>query len=221
MKKLFILLSIIANYSFGQSITLIPNSSSTVEVLKFKKTGLGLDHRNANNTIGVGTYAHATSGYIQTHTNHDLGFRTNNTGDAQMVLTTAGKVGIGFTNPSGEFWVNGNALITGNLENGTLLGIESLTIGGGTTINKFIKTTLTNQQIAIVAAGGCLAQNYTVSGVGTGDTVVMNVRTAFSNLSVENVRATGTNQVEVMFCNISNANTPLLTGISMSFWVIK
>ncbi len=104
---------------------------------------------------------------------------------------------------------------------GTLLGVDELTIGGGTAINKFIKTTLSNQQIAVVAAGGCLAQNYTVLGVGAGDTVVMNVKTAFSNLSVENVRVTGTDQVQVMFCNISNANTPLLTGISMSFFVIK
>ncbi len=221
MKKLILLFLLFSFCSFGQSITLIPNSASTTEVLKFKKTGYGLDHRNANNTIGVGTYALNSTGFIQTHTNHDLGFRTNNTGDAQMVLTTAGKVGIGFTNPTGELWVSGNILITGNLENGTLLGIKSLTIGGGTTINKFIRTTLTNQQIAIVAAGGCLAQNYTVSGVGAGDTVIMNVGTAFSNLSVENVRATGSNQVEVMFCNISNANTPLLTGISMTFFVIK
>jgi hypothetical protein len=102
-----------------------------------------------------------------------------------------------------------------------LVSAGTLNIGGGSTINKYIKLLLSGQQIFGVVNNTCSLQYYTVTGADFGDTVILNMDSPFSTLVVSNVRVTGLNQVEVKFCNIGNSNTVLQTGIFMRFTVIK
>ncbi len=99
MKNLLLIVFLLA-YSqlFAQSLTILPTSTPTESILSLKKNGIGLDHRNNVGSVGVGTYAGATEGFVQTHTNHPLAFSTNDSG-VQMILKTNGFFGIGTDSP--------------------------------------------------------------------------------------------------------------------------
>jgi hypothetical protein len=114
MKKISFVLILFVNFAFSQSITLVPNSASNSEVLKLRKTGIGLDHRTPDNLVGVGTYVNGSYGIIQTHTNHPLAFATNN-GAIKAYLGTDGNFGLGgITNPQYFLDVNGRSRIRHN-----------------------------------------------------------------------------------------------------------
>lgn len=116
MKKILFLLLFISFKMFGQAVTIVPSSTNNTEFLKINKNGIGLDHRTPNGLVGVGTYANANGGFIQTHTNHPLYFGTNNSG-IQMTLNTNGYLGIGFgvsTLPDKLLDVNGRMRIRHN-----------------------------------------------------------------------------------------------------------
>jgi hypothetical protein len=95
---LLLLLLLIPTQLSAQSVTILPTSTPTVSILSIKKNGIGLDHRNNIGSVGVGTYAGVTEGYVQTHTNHPLAFSTNDSG-VQVILKTNGYFGIGTDNP--------------------------------------------------------------------------------------------------------------------------
>jgi hypothetical protein len=116
MKKFLFLSLFISFKMFGQAVTIVPSSTNNTEFLKINKNGIGLDHRTPNGLVGVGTYANANGGFIQTHTNHPLYFGTNNSG-IQMTLNTNGYLGIGFgvsTLPDKILDVNGRMRIRHN-----------------------------------------------------------------------------------------------------------
>lgn len=98
MKKILFFSLLISLKMYGQSVTIVPTNVPTSEFLKIKKDGIGLDHRSANNLIGLGTHNDGSIAKIQTHTNHALGFATNGIA-AQMVLKTNGNFGIGTSEP--------------------------------------------------------------------------------------------------------------------------
>jgi hypothetical protein len=115
MKKLLILFFVSINLTFAQSLTITPNSGSNSEVLKITKLGIGLDHRVTGNLVGVGTYVNGSFGILQTHTNHPLGFATNN-GSIRAILQTNGNFGLGgITDPQYFLDVNGRARIRYNV----------------------------------------------------------------------------------------------------------
>lgn len=210
----------VANYTFGQSITIVPSNATNTEVTKIQKNGIGIDHSSADGGTRIGTYSIGGVAVIQTHSNHALSFATNNS-SPKMTLATSGNFGIGTILPTQKLHVVGNGYFSGNLDSDGALSANSLTLGTGSTLNKFIRTLLTGQQIFGVVGNTCDTDYYQVSGVDFGDTVILNIESAFSNLTVANVRASGLNQVEVKFCNIGNANTNLLTNINMRFTIIK
>lgn len=98
MQKIVYIFLFIANFSFGQSLIISPNSGTNSEVLKISKIGIGLDHRTTNLLVGVGTYVNGSFGILQTHTNHPLGFATGN-GSVKLTLQTSGNFGVGMTDP--------------------------------------------------------------------------------------------------------------------------
>ncbi len=214
MKKILILTFFASFGAFGQSASLFPNSN-----LVIKKNGIGLDHRNLDNTVGVGTYVDQYNAYIQTHTNHPLSFTTGN-GSAKMTLLQNGNFGIGTTTPSAKLHVVGNALFTEEF-NGQDFSTNTLEIGNGTTINKYFKVVLTGQQITSVPGNGCGVQFYTVDGVAINDIVIMNIDNPSTNVSVASVRANGTDTVMVKFCNADGSSSALETGKTMRFSVFK
>lgn len=91
--------------------TAVPSSIFTV-----KEDGIGLTQEDVTAGSRVGFYTSAATAYVQTHSNTDLSFATNN-GSAQMLLQkTTGNVGIGNTNPPNKLDVRattGSAVIKG------------------------------------------------------------------------------------------------------------
>ncbi len=82
-------------------------TTSPAERFVVSHSGIGFSQQDPTGVAKIGFFTTATSTYLQTHTNNDLLFSTNN-GSTQMVLTTAGNVGIGTTNPTYKLSVNGN-----------------------------------------------------------------------------------------------------------------
>ena len=82
-------------------------TTAPTNALTINKTGIGLSQQDATGVVKVGFYTSASNGaYLQTHTNTDLNFTTNN-GLSQMVLTTTGNVSIGTTTPAAKLDVAG------------------------------------------------------------------------------------------------------------------
>ncbi|MBS1496756.1 MAG: hypothetical protein JSU03_02760 [Bacteroidetes bacterium] len=83
--------------------------------LTVKSDNIGFGQISSNG-IAVGTTVKNSEAYIQTHTNNDLNFSTNN-GSSQMVIKKySGYVGIGTTNPTEKLEVNGNVSISQQLQ---------------------------------------------------------------------------------------------------------
>jgi hypothetical protein len=220
MKKIIILSLFLSNYVFGQSVTILPDTDSEVEILKIRKNGKGLDHRSPDGTTGIGTYVFNGAAFIQTHTAHPLIFTTNN-GNSQMTVATNGNVGIGTTSPSQKLHVIGNGHFAGSLVAAEDFSAGSITIGGGNTINKIFKTVLTEQSFFSIGAHSCATKILIMGGVNEGDTVMLNVDLKTSTIAVGNVWASGNGYVSIRFCNIGNASNTTQEGLTMSFTVIK
>ena len=79
-------------------------------------SGIGFAQVSPDGLTAVGTFVSNGNAYIQTHTNTDLKFATND-GAYQMVIQKAtGNVGIGSVVPTQKLEVAGNAKINGTLQ---------------------------------------------------------------------------------------------------------
>jgi hypothetical protein len=223
MKKIILSLILLfpfwglGGFVFSQSILIEP---TTFKILELKKLGIGLDHRHSTNPMGVGTSINNGEAYFQTHTNHPLYFSTNN-GAPQMVLYTNGNLVVG-NQPaqSQKLYVDGNSLITGNIDSDGQVSVGSLTVGGGSTINKFFKVYLPEETTPSLTAKTCVAKNYSVSGVSVIDMVSVSFAGSLpSQVAVASVRPL-TNVVEVKFCNNANTNIGVQT-VDIKFSIIK
>jgi hypothetical protein len=74
------------------------------EKLTVRQDGIGISQEDGTGATKVGFYTFGAFAYVQTHTNNNLLFSTNN-GSIQMTLTTAGNVGIGATAPNARLSV--------------------------------------------------------------------------------------------------------------------
>ncbi len=96
-QTLLIIIWVIAGIpALCQSITLDPYQSNEISIIK--KEGIGFSHQSVDGSVKVGTKLNGTEAIIQTHTNHNLGFSTNNVAP-QMTLSTSGLLGIGTQEP--------------------------------------------------------------------------------------------------------------------------
>ena len=112
--------SVIAQYvGIG---TTTPQYTLTVKDTNSVSSNQGFAQISNNGQVAVGTYVDNSSAYIQTHTNHDLHFATNN-GAADLTLQKlTGNFGIGTVNPQATLHVAGTLLLDdGNQGNGKVL----------------------------------------------------------------------------------------------------
>lgn len=81
------------------------------EKLTVRQDGIGISQENSTSATKVGFYTSNGFAYVQTHTNNDLLFSTNN-GSIQMTLSTAGNVGIGNSAPNARLSVTRGSSVT-------------------------------------------------------------------------------------------------------------
>jgi len=82
-----------------------PNPQSKLAVQTFT-LNYGITHTDG--AVTVGSFIDATGGWLGTRSNHPLHFFTNN-GSQQMTINTAGKVGIGTTDPFSKLHIRSGA----------------------------------------------------------------------------------------------------------------
>ena len=105
MKQMFVFAAVAATISAGaQNVGIgvaTPSEKFTVRV-----SGKGISQESADGAVKIGFFT-TSAAYLQTHSNHNLNFATNN-GGTQMTITTTGLVGIGNSTPTlGQFSVRG------------------------------------------------------------------------------------------------------------------
>jgi hypothetical protein len=218
MKKLIALTLFISTYSFGQSVTITPLTAVDDKLIVLKRNGTGLNHRSLDNSIGIGTYVDNTTAWVQTHTNHPLRFTTN-AGSTQLILATNGNFGIGNITPTQRLHVNGNVNVTGTTTTNARITGSTLTIGGGSPISKILKVYQTGAVLPGLSPNFCGETTYNVTGVGSDDTVILNIESPFSSLHVASV-IPGENEVKVKYCNVSSSIVLVSSG-NLRFTVIK
>lgn len=80
-------------------------------------TSMGIAQVSPDGQTAVGTFANNGNAYIQTHTNTDLNFATNNGNSSMVLQKVTGNVGIGTNmNPTEKLMVDGNVKISGTLK---------------------------------------------------------------------------------------------------------
>ena len=107
---IYVLLSFVNGHILmAQATSIILNPADiNSEVQIIKNNGMGLNHLSSNGSVQLGTYVTSLgAAFLQTHTNHNLNFRTNNTGLAQLTLATNGNFGVGVPNPTANLHVDG------------------------------------------------------------------------------------------------------------------
>lgn len=138
MKKLilFSFLNCVNVQVFAQFIGLdLQNNSGTFII---NKSGIGLDVSNQSGIIRLGTKIENGKAILQTHTNDNLVFITNNSSTNSLVFSTETlSIGPDFFTP-GRIRVNqGRLKFTGNKVNNNASGLE-FTNAAGTTLRGFV-----------------------------------------------------------------------------------
>lgn len=100
----------------AQNVGIGTNTPTSPLTVISNGSGKGIIQKSGD--IEIGFYASGTSAYVQTWSNHNLLFATNNQ-SAAMILTTGNNLGIGTATPLQKLHVVGGAAITGNLGVGT------------------------------------------------------------------------------------------------------
>jgi hypothetical protein len=96
-------------FSFAQNVGIFTNTPA-YPLTVAAQNNKGITQKNG--TVEIGFYTSLTSAYLQTWSNHNLMFATNNS-PAQMTLTTTGNLGIGVSAPTARLDVNGTVRIRG------------------------------------------------------------------------------------------------------------
>jgi hypothetical protein len=110
--KLFIpVIILLTTTAHAQNVgigTQIPSYLLTVKDSSGTSFGQGIAQVSPDGLVAVGTYVDNAGAYIQTHTDHDLNFSTNNGAPKITLQKTTGNVGIGTTTPTTRLDVRGH-----------------------------------------------------------------------------------------------------------------
>jgi hypothetical protein len=130
-------------------------------------TGIGFSQESPDGATKIGFWTTSNAAYLQTHTNTDLFFATNNS-LAKMTLKTSGQVGIGTSTPNAQL-----SVIRGT-------GVDGTAAFYGTThISHFNYATLENTYIRAGKSGSTVFLNDSHNGN-------LNIATGGGNVNVGN-----------------------------------
>ncbi len=138
-----------------------------------------------------------------------------------MTLQTDGNLGIGTENPTQKLHVVGGGYITGNVDINGLTTTPNININTSSNLFKFDEWVLIGHQIPSIASKSCSTQTYTVSGVNATDIIILNLESVASVISVGNVRASASSQIEVKFCNVRPTASAVQSAIQMRVTIIR
>lgn len=118
--------------------------------------------------------------------------------------------------------VTGATNITGNTAiTGTLTTTGTARVGSTGTALTRITVYTASLSPAEVAANTCAEETFTVTGINASDKVIVNKPTAQAGLGIGGVRASGTNQVGINYCNTTAAPITPTAAETYSFIAIR
>ncbi len=136
------------------------------EKLTVRQNGIGISQEDGTGVTKVGFYTYSGYAYVQTHTNNDLLFSTNN-GSIQMTLTTAGNVGIGNAAPNARLVVTRGTSATAFDGTAAFAGTTNIShFNYGTTEDTYIRGGKDNARVFLADnIGGAVGiGTYTTAG---------------------------------------------------------
>jgi hypothetical protein len=98
MRTFLLLISVFFYASFLNAQNVGIGTTTPSYPLTVVTNGIGVSQESTGGLVKIGFYTTPTVAYLQTHTNTDLYFATNN-GAPQMTLSTGGNIGIGTSTP--------------------------------------------------------------------------------------------------------------------------
>ena len=140
MNKIFSTTALVLFFGLVQAQNVGIGTTTPTTPLTIRKDGIGLSQENTTAVSKIGFYTTVAACYLQTHTNTDLSFSTNN-GSPQLTLQkTTGYLGIGTSAPNQKLEIKqGRLRFTGDPASGTSQGIEFTDVDGSD-LNGFMGT---------------------------------------------------------------------------------
>lgn len=149
-------------FLFNDGTNVGVNTNTPSSILTVKKTGIGFTQEDLTGTSKIGFYTSTGNAWLQTHSNTDLSFTTNNGATQMLLQTTTGNVGINTLVPTEKLEVTGktkttNLQMTAGAALGRVLTSDASGNGSWTTLGSI--------------ASGTLDQAYDFGGAGLGKTI--------------------------------------------------
>ena len=214
MKSLYLSLFalFITAVSHAQNVGI--GTSTPANLLTVHGLGQSVSAESPDNNTKIGFYVADGFPYLQTHSNHDLLFATNN-GSAQMTLQkTTGNLGIGTPNPTARLDVNG----TFKLTNGTEAAGRVLTSDGAGNASWQNAPYGNTERFAVKLKGSQAAPTQLTTLYNTGSALALSMRsnTATQQMATLNIGIARGGLYHLSFAISSRDNSNIGNGSRLS-----
>lgn len=101
-----------SNFLYNDGTNVGINTATPSSVLTVKKDGIGFTQESTSGASKVGFFTNAGNAWVQTHSNTDLAFATNNGGTQMLLQKATGNLGIGVASPTSKLDIQSSAAAT-------------------------------------------------------------------------------------------------------------
>ena len=171
-----------SSFLFNDGTNVGVNTAAPSSIFTVRQTGIGVTQEDPTGAAKIGFYTSTGNAWVQTHSDMDLSFTTNNGATQMLLQKTTGNLGINVLIPTEKLEVDGktkttNLQITNNAGANRLLVSDAL--GNGT------------WTASASLASGTLDQAYDFGGAGLGRTITADAG-AVTIAGVDGLVSTGT-----------------------------